>query len=428
MKTNKTLISLAIASGLLAASGTAGAAGFQLAEYSATGLGRAYAGEAAMADNASSQWRNPAILTYLEGTQVSLGAIYVDPNIDIDGNVVYTNGNNKVSANDYADSAVIPNAYISHQFNDNYFAGLALSSNYGMKTDLGNDYAASHYGDEAEVKTMEANLNLGYKVNDEFSFGAGIRYIMAEGHFGASAPEHAHPAFANKNLKYMEGDTTDWGWQVGTAWQINDDHRLGFTYKSEVNLKLKGTATGAGFFGPANATMTKPGSLPLTLPATAELASYHQLTDKFAIHTSINWTDWSSFEKLEADVQSVGKSVVKVENWEDNYRFAVGTTYKYNSKWQARTGIAYDTSAVSDKNRSATIPETDRIWLSLGAGYQWSEQLSLDAGFTYIIAKDATIDEPRDASDASANIVGGGFKGETSGNVIIFGVQASYKF
>lgn len=72
MKTNKTLLSCAVAFGLASVSTFTQAAGFQLAEYSATGLGRAYAGEAAMADNASAQWRNPAMLTYLEGTQVSL--------------------------------------------------------------------------------------------------------------------------------------------------------------------------------------------------------------------------------------------------------------------------------------------------------------------------------------------------------------------
>ena len=87
MKMNKTLLSIAVAGSLLSTSAAVNAAGFQLAEYSATGLGRAYAGEAAMADNASAQWRNPAMLTYLEGTQISTGAIYVNPNIDVNGSV-----------------------------------------------------------------------------------------------------------------------------------------------------------------------------------------------------------------------------------------------------------------------------------------------------------------------------------------------------
>lgn len=121
--------------------------------------------------------------------------------------------------------------------------------------------------------------------------------------------------------------------------------------------------------------------------------------------------------------------MVKIENWRDNYRFAVGSTYQIDEKWLVRSGIAYDTSAVSDKNRSATIPETDRTWLSIGAGYKWSDQLNFDAGFTYIIAKDASINEPRGyTDDAGAAAIGGTFVGETSGNVLIFGIQASYKF
>ena len=41
----------------------ANAAGFQVAETSASGLGRAFSGEAAVADNASVLARNPAALT-----------------------------------------------------------------------------------------------------------------------------------------------------------------------------------------------------------------------------------------------------------------------------------------------------------------------------------------------------------------------------
>ncbi|HDM8130008.1 TPA: outer membrane protein transport protein [Vibrio harveyi] len=435
MKTNKTLLSTAVAFGLLSTSSVANAAGFQLAEYSATGLGRAYAGEAAMADNASAQWRNPAMLTYLEGTQVSVGAIYVNPNIDVEGNVNFYGKDIPASSDDFAHDAIIPNFYLSHQYNEKFALGLAFGTNYGMETDLGKDFGASHFGNEASVTTMEANLNAAYKLNDALSIGGGIRYIMGEGSFGATAPKNnvvaVHPTLGpisvpqGTTLKYMEGDDTAWGWQVGTAWQINQDNRIGFTYKSEVDLKLEGYAEGLGF----GLKSRDNGYMNLSLPATAELASFHQLTDQLALHASINWTDWSSFEKLEAHMETAGTQMVKVENWEDNYRFAVGATYQLQPKLALRTGIAYDTSAVSDKNRTITIPETDRTWLSIGATYDWSKDFSLDAGFTYIIAKDAPITESRGyESDDKAEDVGGKFVGETTGNVWLIGVQANYKF
>ncbi len=432
MKTNKTLLSCAVAFGLASVSTFTQAAGFQLAEYSATGLGRAYAGEAAMADNASAQWRNPAMLTYLEGTQVSAGAIYVNPNVDVEGTVNHAQlGKTHASSNDFAHDAVIPNFYLSHQLNEQVALGFALGTNYGMETDLGTEFAASHFGNQASVISKEANFNIAYQVLPQLSIGGGVRYVMGEGHFGATAPAKNlihHPVTNNvmtlpkgTTLKYMEGEDNSWGWQVGSAWQINQDHRVGFAYKSEVVMDFEGHAEGVSYGS------YKPGMMSVTLPATAELASFHQLNDQWAIHASINWTDWSSFKELTA-VFPEKSDLIKSENWEDNYRFALGTTYQYDAKLALRAGVAYDTSAVDDKNRTATIPETDRTWVSVGGSYVATPQLTLDAGFTYIFAKDATINEPRDASDQTAAAIGGAFTGNVSGNVWLIGVQANYRF
>ncbi|MEZ8917931.1 outer membrane protein transport protein [Vibrio lentus] len=427
MKMNKTLLSAAVAVGLLSTSTVTQAAGFQLAEYSATGLGRAYAGEAAMAGGADAQWRNPAMLTYLEGTQVSVGAIYVDPNIDIDGTSTTRQSTTASNSSDFAHSAVIPNFYVSHKYNDKFALGFAAGTNYGMETDLGKDFGGANHGNEASVTTMELNLNAAYQVLETVSIGGGVRYIMAEGSFGAVSAASIPQIGVSKGdaLKYMEGDDTAWGWQVGTAWQINENNRLGFTYKSEVDLTLTGHANGHGFnFGQPN--KKDAGSMDLALPATAELASFHQLTEKVAVHASINWTNWSSFKELVADFPTESVSI-KEENWEDNYRFAIGTTYQMTPKLALRSGIAYDTSAVSEEHRTATIPETDRTWLSIGAGYQWSEQLTLDAGFTYILAKDAKMHET-DPGFGGADMFGGSFEGEVTGSIWLVGIQANYRF
>ncbi|MDP4496487.1 outer membrane protein transport protein [Vibrio cholerae] len=432
MKTNKTFLSCAVAFGLASVSTFTQAAGFQLAEYSATGLGRAYAGEAAMADNASAQWRNPAMLTYIEGTQVSAGAIYVNPNVDVEGTVNHAQlGKTHASSKDFAHDAVIPNFYLSHQLNEQVALGFALGTNYGMETDLGTEFAASHFGNQASVISKEANLNIAYQILPQLSIGGGVRYVMGEGHFGATAPAKnliRHPVTNNvmtlpkgTTLKYMEGEDNSWGWQVGSAWQINQEHRVGFAYKSEVVMDFEGHAEGVSYGS------YKPGMMSVTLPATAELASFHQLNDQWAIHASINWTDWSSFKELTA-VFPEKSDLIKSENWEDNYRFALGTTYQYDAKLALRAGVAYDTSAVDDKNRTATIPETDRTWVSVGGSYIATPQLTLDAGFTYIFAKDATINEPRDASDQTAAAIGGAFTGNVSGNVWLIGVQANYRF
>ena len=431
---NKNNITLALAiTAAMGISSHAAAAGFQLAEYSATGLGRAFAGEAAMADNASAQFRNPAMLTYLKGIQVSTGAIYVDPNIDIAGTHSGITGGipslGATNSSDFANSAVIPNFYFSRPLTDKATIGIAFGTHFGMRTDLGTDFKASMFGNQAEVHTIEINPNLGYKINDQLSVGAGVRYVIGEGHFGAALPNQ----LGGSNLKYMEGKDNAWGWQVGTAWQINANNRIGISYQSAVKLNLEGHASGKGFDELSKKQQKIPkdqyaGSLPIELPASAEIASFHQLNNQWAVHASVNWTDWSAFEKLEANIPQLGgNKKIKDENWKDNYRFAVGTTYQATNKLVLRSGIAYDTSAVNEANRTQTIPETDRTWLSVGAGYAWSKNLTLDAGFTYIFAKEAKMLEQEKNSGALGEALGR-FDGQTSGHIWLAGVQASYRF
>lgn len=436
---NKRILSLAVLAAMTAPLTQVQAAGFQLAEYSATGLGRAYAGEAAMADNAAVQNRNPAMLTYLAGTQMTAGAILVMPNIDINGEVTYTDGINATSAQDIADDAVVPNFYLSHQLNDQWFVGLGIGSNFGMATELDDSFRGTQFGNEASVTTIEINPNVAYRINDLFSVGAGVRLVLGEGSIGAksSAEVTLPPEMGSitvpkgTSLKYMEGDDVAWGWQLGAAWQLNDAHRIGVNYRSAVDQTLEGEANGFAF-NPLDPNKQLAGSMELSLPATAEIASFHQLSNDIAVHASINWTDWSSFEKLEAVIPALPTptQLVKQENWQDSYRFALGATYDLSALSTLRAGVAYDKSAVSDDNRTLTIPEMDRVWVSAGYSYKMSKQLDLDVGVTYIFADESAVKEPRPgiASDLTSAPFGGTFSGTTSGNIMLFGVQASYRF
>ncbi|BDM66057.1 aromatic hydrocarbon degradation protein [Shewanella sp. NFH-SH190041] len=464
----KHTLTLAVASALLGMAAQVQAAGFQLAETSATGLGRAFAGEAAMADNASAQVRNPAMLTQLQGTQISGGGIMVMPNVDIHGHATQVmpssmkpndlaTGNFDLvdvpgstvasSAEDVAGNAFIPNLYLSHQLDDQLFIGLAVGSNYGMSTELQQGFRGTQFGNEASIKTVELNPNIAYRINDQFSIGGGVRFVMGKGSIGATSSvdtqiplavlQHkqvpgAIPVPMGTTLKYMEGDDTAWGWQAGAAWQLDANNRIGFNYRSAVDLKLAGHANGFAF-NPLNPSMKFDGSMELTLPATAEISSFNQLTDKLAMHASVNWTDWSAFDKLEADIPALGNratQLVKQENWHDSYRFALGATYNLDRQSLVRVGVAYDKSAVDENTRTMTIPEMNRYWFSAGYGYKFTENFNVDMGLTYIVADKANVSEPRPgiASDRDSLPFGGSFSGTTEGNILLFGLQASYKF
>ncbi|KAB7678205.1 outer membrane protein transport protein [Plesiomonas shigelloides] len=403
------------------------AAGFQLAEYSATGLGRAFAGEAAIADNASAQARNPALLAQFNSLNVSAGAIYVNPNIDLKGQ---SNKVGATQAHDVAGDAWVPNAYAAMPINERWFAGLAINSNFGMSTDLESSFAGTQFGNHTKVRTVEFNPNIAYKLSDEWQLGAGVRYVQGEGSIGATAPYYT--PIAGQTLKYMEGDDHAWGWQAGAVWQPTAETRIGVAYHSQIKLDLSGHAEGL-LYGPGQ----HPGVLPLTLPASAELAAFHQISPQWAVHGSLNWTEWSKFKELVAEipgynnhVDPAGTDTVKEENWRNSYRLALGTTYTLDDSTRLRGGVAYDRSAVDSANRTLSIPEMDRYWFSAGVGHDFTPNLTVDAALTYIAGKKADISEPRShiQSDQLAGKLFGNFTGQASGDIWLTGVQVTYRF
>ena len=445
----KTVLTLAISAIVFGATTQVNAAGFQLAESSATGLGRAFAGEAAIADNASTQARNPAMLAYLEGRQLSAGGIYVMPDIDVLGDVSITSpllGSDAVVIDadeiDVADNALVPNFYYSNQLNDNWTWGLAVNSNYGLATETDTTSASAIFGSHTAITTVEFNPNIAYRVDDSVTVGAGLRLVYGEGEVSATTPgwidaikanvpatiSAALPA-AGTELKSMEGDDIGYGWKAGASWQINANNRIGLAYHSGVDLDLDGSVSGVAYNGGQDIEIE--GYLPVELPAFAELASYHQLTDNWAVHASVNWTEWSTFERLVAyfpgEVKPTGdleSDVVKEENFKDNWRYSIGTTYSIDDQLTLRAGIALDNTAVDDEHRTTTIPDSDRLWFSMGAGYQMSKNLSVDLGVTYIrMHGDAPIDETQDLLGLASI----GYSGEATGHVWLTGLQLSYK-
>src|SRR3974390_2335717 len=91
---NRTRIAAAVGMVALAlAAGHAGAAGFALQEQSGSGLGNAYAGGAAAAEDAATVWTNPAGMQKIKTNQVVAAINYIQPSMK------FSNGNSLPAAN-----------------------------------------------------------------------------------------------------------------------------------------------------------------------------------------------------------------------------------------------------------------------------------------------------------------------------------------
>ncbi|WP_438405573.1 OmpP1/FadL family transporter, partial [Aeromonas hydrophila] len=147
--------------------------------------------------------------------------------------------------------------------------------------------------------------SLAYRINELWSIGAGISAIQGEGEVGGVFNVGPH-----KIVKHLEGDGWALGWNAGMLLTPSQNTRVGLSYRHDTTLTLEGNAQGANGLTPYEDT----GRLDLPLPATAELALFHQLTDKLALHGSLNWTNWSKFVQLEADLNNLQNMHIKDEH------------------------------------------------------------------------------------------------------------------
>ncbi|MBL0544032.1 outer membrane protein transport protein [Aeromonas jandaei] len=403
---------------LLVIAGHAHAAGFQLAEQSATGLGRAFAGEAVIADNASVLSRNVAAMTRFDKIALSGGAIYVSPDVNIEGKTTGLLTHADATARDIAADAWVPNAYLIIPLNEQWRLGFSATSYYGLGVKMPDNYSAGHFGNVSDIKTMDLGTSLAYRINEMWSIGAGISAIQGEGEVGGTFPSR------NLIAKHLQGDGWAWGWNVGTLLELSKQTRIGLSYRHDVNLKLSGDAI---IGKPNGQELTDTGSLDLPLPATAELAAVHQLTDNLAIHGSLNWTNWSKFVQLEADLDNMSNMYIKDEHWEDSWRYAVGMTYQLTPQWQLRSGVAYDASPVPADRRTISIPDADRFWYSLGMGYQFTPNLTVDLGLTLIDGKKVDVTEKMELQPGNP-LTTSTFQGTSEGDAWLAGLQMSYLF
>ncbi|EKP0308584.1 outer membrane protein transport protein [Aeromonas veronii] len=408
---------------LLVIAGQTHAAGYQLSEQSATGLGRAFAGEAAIADNASVLGRNPGAITRFRSPTLSGGVIYLKPDVTISGQVHDMFGTQNASANDIADDAWIPNLYFIAPLNERLSMGLSATSHYGLGIKMPQGYHAGHFGNISDIRTVDLGTALAYRFSDMISIGAGLSLIQGEGEVGGTYPTTLTNG-QSVIAKHVKGDGRKLGWNTGILLIPSKQTRIGLSYRNGVDLKLKGDATLSKPVAPSKfVSISDKGNLVLPLPATAELALFQQINDKLAIHSSINWTDWSQFKSLTANLDHLGTLPIKEEHWEDGWRYALGMTYQLAPQWQLRSGIAYDQSPVPAANRTISIPDADRIWYSLGMGYQFTPDLTMDLGLTFLDGKKVDVHERFTQGNYQSR-----FNGTSEGDAWLAGAQLSYLF
>lgn len=401
----------------LAFSGSAMASGFQLQNQTGSGNGNAFAGAAATAEDAGTVMWNPAGMTYLPaGHNISLAGTLLSRNIDFanKGSTTVHPGFFPLGTTDGGNAgglSLVPAGYWTYSISPSLFVGIGISPTFGNKTEYDFDFVGRDAGYFAEITQINFNPSIAYKLNDKVSLGFGLNIAHNETHFKQGLAFLA--AAATTNHLDVKGDDWAAGWNIGAMFQLSPSTRIGVTYRSEMKFDLEGkqktsvTDFGSALLANQNITAT------LKTPASASLGVSQKLNDRWEMLGDIGWTDWSVVNTIQLKNKASGTNLNALSyNFKDTWRIGFGANYQYSDKVKIRFGVAHDKSPVkSAEDRTMTLPDSDRTWLSIGAKYQLSPKSSLDFGYTHIFFdKEKTARAVQFPTGVTRQVINGSFE------------------
>ena len=403
------------------------AAGFAIIEQSASGMGNAFAGAGAVAEDASTIFFNPAGMTKLKGRHQIVGALHaIAPNASFSDSGSLSRdfgpptGSVPLFGSDGLNggtTGIVPNLYYAGRIGDSLSIGLGINAPFGLKTEYPEKWKGRYHAVTSDLRTIDINPAIAWQVNDMLSVGAGVsaRYtdvelsnaldmgtvcfgLEATGSLpaGTCTAAGAMP-MASDGFQVLTGDDWGFGFNLGVLIEPRPGSRIGLAYRSNVKHTLKGDVD---FTVPANLQPVLGGvfadsgaSADLDLPETLSVSGYHEVNDKLALLADVTWTRWSRFDELRVRFDGGLADSAQPADWKNVFRYSLGLNYRAHPEWMFRGGLAYDEEPIRNAElRTPRIPGNDRKWVSLGLSHTPNDRLRLDLGYSHLFVDRTPID------------------------------------
>ncbi|SKA64758.1 OmpP1/FadL family transporter [Desulfobaculum bizertense] len=428
------------------------AAGYGLYEFSARGNALGGSLVARTPDAAAAAF-NPANTTNLPGTHMQFGATFINPYSKID----FENFSGAYEdATGKSNVWVPPHFYITHQLNDRFWLNLGVMSRFGLGTEFEETWTGRYNVNFASINAFSVNPTIAWKMTDKLSLAVGPEFMWfkyrsdkvvdgnsviykAKNGPGASRVPGSvgmtgvpqDPTSHGEDIDAMlEGDSVGLGFTAALHYQINKDWAAGLTYRSQMKQEVRGEATFSlpNSSNPANnafySTLFKNSSAgaKIILPDEVFAGVSWQATPKLSLEADLVWTNWSLYRTLtvEYDDLPAQEASISDKNWRDAWRVQLGAEYAYSDALTLRCGYVWDQSPIHGDQADYMIPTGDRHLFSVGTGYRFNENWTVDLSYTYLIAQDRSFDN-RPAE--------GVFESEAHDTVThLYGITVGYDF
>jgi long-chain fatty acid transport protein len=384
------------------------AGGFYLPEIATPGsVGTAGVANVTNVDDASSAFTNPAGMTAL-------------PVNKFDSDIATAGGDDGGNA---GNPAVIPGLFVVKGLNENLKLGFSIAAVAGGGLDYGENFVGRYQAYKAVLQTVGVGPSLGYKINDMLSIGAGVYMLYTTFNQKIAVKQ---PLANDGTVQFQDINDISYQWTAGITFQPTDRLLFGFTYLSEADVDLSGDLKTSGLQGAFQNLLGDADSITVDfdLPEAFSLGLRYRVTEKLTLLADSNYQRWSQFSKnnVRIDVGPTGDVVTTSfdRDWKDTWHVGGALKYDFGVNHIVGMGISYDSSPVSNHDRTADLPLDEQFRVAAAYAKDNPIGLSYNLSTSYVYFGEGKMDQTAQ---------GERFKGEFDTNYLIF-VAASvlYRF
>jgi len=359
----------------------------------------------ATADNPSAIHYNPAGITQLSGHQVSLGANFVK----VDD--TFTSAASGIEYDNDSEFRALPQMYYTFTPRELPVSfGLGVYAPFGLGMEWSDDVQFRQLTIEGELKYLTANPVVAWKINDQFSIGAGLMVNWGEAELIRGILPPGAPVSGTR-LEF-EGDDLSFGFNVGARWQLNEHHAFGVAYRAESEMEFDGSSS-ANYPTATN----RDASAGFQFPQIITVGYSFRPSPRWNFEVNVDWTDWNSLNTVEFEFED-GSSLSDPYHWESSFMIMTGASYKFGDNWTVSGGYTFSENSVPEEYFKPGIPDSDRHIFNVGVSKLF-DRLSVALALQYAYGPSRTISNT--GAGALAN-------GEFEYHSLAIGASAGYRF
>jgi len=369
----------ACALAVLLAPAVARASGYAIYEQGAAALGMAGA-YIASAHDASAQFYNPAAMSRLKGSQLTLGTSWIATHTSFSGVDPYPGFG--VTEQMKTGNFFPPNVYWTSHINERLSYGVGVNAPFGLGVDWEDptQFTGRNRVTKARLNGVNGSASLAFAPDERWSIAAGPNVLFSNVELNnIQTLVTTGGAQVNvSNVKLKSDYKTGYGFHVAGLVTPAAGWRLGLTYRSTVKVKIDNAdATFSQIpTGDPSLDAVVAASLPPGQPVTTELKFPGMVSGGVAwdpkpdwtVEVDALWTQWSAFDKLSLQFPkdpALDQDII--ENYDDQLQIRVGAEHRM-AMWTGRLGYYYDHSPAPPESVTPLLPDANRHGVTLGAG------------------------------------------------------------